>query len=470
MRAAWTLARKDLLLTLRQPADWFFIVVFPIGFAIFFSTIFGGLSDPSPTLALVVSDEDRSEASRQLLERIEARDGVTVERVESATRGQRLVRQGGATAYVRIPAGFGARLGEAGIGNLAGLVGDGGSVPGLQGFASGPEVSLVIDPQRAALGGWLEGILQQEVGRLIGERLEDPALWLERVRSGRRALDAATTLGVTPGGLERGEARQIATGLRAVESWLSREVDATDAPTDTDTGTDPPAPTPASNNPEGSLFSQPVTIDVQPVGPSEPGEQRNIYDVTVPQGLLWAMLGCVATFGVSLVAERRQGTLMRLRTLPIPSVTILASKAFACFLAILMTTGLLIGLAHLAFDFQVAAPLKLLVALIGSGIGFTGLMMLLAVVSKSETAASGIGWAVLLVMAMLGGAMVPVFIMPDWAQTASGVSPVSWSISALEGASWRRYDWGDLLAPVGLLSLFGLVSFAIGSLVLHRRR
>ena len=66
-------------------------------------------------------------------------------------------------------------------------------------------------------------------------------------------------------------------------------------------------------------------------------------------------------------------------------------------------------------------------------------MMLISTLGRTEQSASGAGWAILLVMAMLGGGMVPLFVMPAWMATASNVSPVKWAILALEGALWRGF-------------------------------
>jgi ABC-2 type transport system permease protein len=44
--------------------------------------------------------------------------------------------------------------------------------------------------------------------------------------------------------------------------------------------------------------------------------------------------------------------------------------------------------------------------------------------------------AMLMVMAMLGVGMLPLIFMPSWLRPFSHISPVKWSILALEGAVW----------------------------------
>ena len=89
--------------------------------------------------------------------------------------------------------------------------------------------------------------------------------------------------------------------------------------------------------------------------------------------------------------------------------------------------------------------------------------MLLSVLGKTEQAASGIGWAVLLVFAMIGGGMLPLFFMPEWLKSFSSISPIKWGILALEGAIWRDFSFKELLQPYIVLASFGLISFFIGA-------
>jgi ABC-2 type transport system permease protein len=86
----------------------------------------------------------------------------------------------------------------------------------------------------------------------------------------------------------------------------------------------------------------------------------------------------------------------------------------------------------------------------------------LSVLGKTEQSAGGIGWAVLLVMAMLGGGMVPLFIMPSWMEAVSNVSPVKWAILGMEGAVWRGFSLNEMLLPCGILVGVGVVCFAVG--------
>ncbi len=89
-------------------------------------------------------------------------------------------------------------------------------------------------------------------------------------------------------------------------------------------------------------------------------------------------------------------------------------------------------------------------------------MMLFSVLGKTEQSAGAIGWIALMLMAMLGGGMLPLFMMPSWLLKVSHISPVKWSILAMEGAIWRNFSPGEMVLPCLILLTFGALSFVLG--------
>ena len=56
----------------------------------------------------------------------------------------------------------------------------------------------------------------------------------------------------------------------------------------------------------------------------EGASPRSAFEVTFPQAMVWALVGACATFAITLVRERKEGTLLRLRIAPHPIGVILA--------------------------------------------------------------------------------------------------------------------------------------------------
>jgi ABC-2 type transport system permease protein len=218
---------------------------------------------------------------------------------------------------------------------------------------------------------------------------------------------------------------------------------------------------------EGAFEWQPFTIEKADIIRQRSGPQ-NAYAVSFPQGAVWALIGCTTAFALSIVIERARGTMGRLRLAPISYAHILAGKALACFITLLAVLSLLLLVARFAFEVIPSSLPLLVAAVLCSGVCFVGLMMLLAVMGRTEAAAGGIGWAVMLAFAMIGGGMVPLFIMPGWMQQASVVSPVRWAVLALEGAIWRDFTPAEMLTPCLVMLGIGAVAFAIGASLFKR--
>ena len=222
----------------------------------------------------------------------------------------------------------------------------------------------------------------------------------------------------------------------------------------------------------GGKSWDPVTISaVEVTAHREPSGRvmpASAWEVTFPSSILWGLLACAATFAVSLVTERQAGTLFRLRVAPVTRTQVLAGKGLACFATCTAVATLLLAVADVFLGVRVQSPVGLAVAVGSTAACFVGIMMLLSVVARTEQAASGIGWGVLTVMAMLGGGMFPLFLMPPWMLTLSHVSPVKWGIVSIEGAIWRGFSPAEMAVPCAVLLGVGAACFAAGAALLAR--
>jgi ABC-2 type transport system permease protein len=207
---------------------------------------------------------------------------------------------------------------------------------------------------------------------------------------------------------------------------------------------------------------KPVAIEKRALSTERRGP-ANAFEVTFPQGMLWGVISCALGFAVSLVSERTRGTLMRLQTAPVSRAHVLAGKAVACLGAIAAVLGLLLALGWAFFGVRPGSWALLAVAGGSLAACFVGIMMVVAVLGKTEQSAGGLGWAIMMPLTLLGGGMVPLFAMPRWMQAAGSVSPVKWGILALEGAIWRGFGPAEMLLPCGVLLAVGTVGFLLGA-------
>lgn len=428
MGTLFAIAGKDLRLLLRDRAGLFFTFGFPFLYALFFGAIFSPDGDEANRrIPLRLVDLDGSPAAAAFLDSLAARPGLDARR-DSLAGAESAVRRGRATAALILQPGFGRKSERLFSGDP-------------------PEVELLCDPARRAEAGLLQGLLMEQGFRRLETRFQQPGRLLPEVRAWRDSLAPHAALDPSLGPLTRwtGELERFLIHHARVDS-LAAAAPVTQAD-----------PTRTGGLPAGF---EPLRVRTRELAAQRVGPQ-SYFEISFPQGLIWGLISVAASFGLSLVVERKEGTLRRLRAAPLRRRQILGGKALACGLAVL---GLMVAMLIFGLFFGVRAerPELLLAVLPATALAFTGLMLLVSVLGKTERAAAGIGWSLLMLLAMIGGGMVPLFYMPEWMRVLGHASPVKWAILAFEGALWRGFGWAELLPICGILTAFGAGCALIG--------
>lgn len=428
MHAILAMVRKDLTLLFRDRMSAFFTLVFPMVMAVFFGTIFSGGARPSEGIRIAVVDEDSTAASIVFAESLAASPDFRVTRMTraEATEAVKLGRQ---TAFLVMPPGFGASQQRLFHGEP-------------------PRLEIGIDPSRRAESAMLEGLLSARMARRMQTAMSDTASMRALLHRSR------ADLGDDPG-LPAGERASIERFLVELETFLATPAARGLAPGAARTAGD------SGRGGSGGPSFEPVRFRKSEVARQRTGP-RNAYEVSFPQGTIWGVLSCAFGFALGLVVERRRGTLIRIQVSPLRRHTVLLGKALGCFAGIVGICTILFGLGMTVFGVRPASPALLAMAVLCVAFGFVGIMMLISTLGKTESSVSGLGQALTMFMAMTGGGMVPLFVMPGWLQSLSVVSPVRWAILAFEGALWRGFTFEQMLLPCGILLAVGVAAFAIG--------
>jgi ABC-2 type transport system permease protein len=438
MRQIIALAWKDIRLLFSDRLTAFFVVIFPLLMGLFFGLMlnFGG-SGRTTKMKVAVVDLDDTKYSRLLVESLQANKNISVEIESDVAAARQSVQRGTRVAMLVIPSDFG---------RSAGLF-----------WEQQPAIGLGVDPSRSAEGAMLEGFLMEAVGGLFGKRMSNPKeligsaeQWTKQIRDSQSLSDTR---------------RQ---SLLELSDDFSRFIDKLDQIQASD---DPSSAASATNdNPDQTAFAlqlarvEKLDVTRQVDSSSKEGliqKLRSRWDISFPQAMLWGVLGCVAGFATSVAQEREIGTLVRLQVAPIGRLQLLSGKALACFLTTLSVMSLLTCVGYY-LGMRPNSFAKLLVAAVCVATCFVGIMMTLSTLGKSVQSVSGIGWASNMIMAMIGGCMIPVMFMPDFIAKLSIFSPVRWAIVGLEGAIWRTYTWTELIQVCGVLVSIGVVGLLIG--------
>ena len=107
MAAVLAIALKDLKLLFRVRAAFFFTMIWPLLVAVMFGSLFGGGNRGPARLAIAITDEDQTTASKAFVDGLAAREGFDALRTTD-TEARDLVRRGRRIAAVLVPKGFGA--------------------------------------------------------------------------------------------------------------------------------------------------------------------------------------------------------------------------------------------------------------------------------------------------------------------------------------------------------------------------
>jgi ABC-2 type transport system permease protein len=419
MPTIFAIAIKDLRLLWRDKAGLFWVIGFPLAMALFFGSIFSGDGGAQGAMRIGVVDSDSTEYSRGLIADLKKSDALSVRSLPRDSARQ-MVRQGKLVAYVEIKKGLGASNGFASSSDSGGL-------------------EIGIDPARKAEAGYLEGLISQAYFRRMQEQFADPSKLQAKIPEWSASVGKDTAMPV--------KQRE---GMTQMFSALNQFLGSVDT-----------SKIGAKNIMTGPPIKK-VDVTNNQISP------HTAYEITFPAAILWALIGCCASFAVSIVSERTKGTFLRLRLAPISRTQILAGKGLACFTASVLVSVLLLAIASAIFNVRITNPIGLAVALCAGAFCFVGLMMLISVLGRTEQAVGGAGWAILLIMSMTGGGMIPLFVMPGWMQTVSNFSAVKWGILAIEGAIWRQFTFSEMLFPVTVLMVVGLVAFSVGATILSR--
>ncbi|HMP78889.1 MAG TPA: ABC transporter permease [Pirellulaceae bacterium] len=429
-----TLALKDLKLILRDKLGAFFILGFPVLMGVFFGLVMGGSpGSGGGTMKVAIVDQDQSPWSEKLIDELRKNPHIDIE-FDELPAARNSVPLGRRVAVVVIPPDFG---------QSAGIL-----------WEPQPEIQVGLDPSRGAESAMLEGYLMQASGALIADRFRQPTQFVPHIERIREDLQA---------GIPDSAALQL------LDEFLGQVTEMIDSADRWQQADEAAGDNQAFDMQFANIKRHDISQDEDPASPrAQLKKLRSRWDISFPQGMMWGILGCVAGFAGSIAREDARGTLVRLRAAPLTKWEILLGKALACLLACCLVIGLLttIGtfLGMRGDDYG-----KLFVAALAVSLAFVGIMMTMSVLGRTEESVNGSGWAINMVMAMLGGGMIPAMFMPGFLQALSGFSPVFWAIRLIEGAIWRQFTWSEMLVPIGILLAVGGAGVVVGTSILMRR-
>lgn len=204
--------------------------------------------------------------------------------------------------------------------------------------------------------------------------------------------------------------------------------------------------------------------------------RANASQLSVPAWLIFGMFFVALPMAGGFQREQQSGALLRFRALDLNLGTLALSKLLPYFainlvqFALLLAIGVhglpLLGLQGLALP---GSPTGYVLLAISLSLATCGLGLLLAALARSAEQALLLGGGINIILAALGGIMVPKSVMPAAMGQLAEVSPMSWALDAFLTLLVGQGSLADI-APYCFRLLLMAALLGGGGWLLFRRR
>jgi ABC-2 type transport system permease protein len=444
VNALMAVIQKELLVLLRDKAGLLVLFVMPAVLVVVITLVQEnalktiGESDTR----ILLLDEDGEALGRQISDTLEAADGVVVVRtldgrVPSRDDALHLVAQGAFQLCLIIPANMTDQVhARARQAALESITGNTEATPGNAGLdAFHPTIAIYFDP--AVLGGFRSAV--RNMLALVVFRLE--------VAERMKAL-----ADVLPAHMDQ----TLAEALKPAADFLP-EMPRTDLRLQW--SGDALVKIESQDALAGNHMALPTSV------------QQN-----VPAWTLFGIFFIVLPMAGAFIQERINGTYLRLLTMPVNYLTLMAGRIIA-YMGVCLAQCTLIGCIGIwilplwgAPPLEMGFDLVALAAMTASAIlAATGYGILLGTVVKSFEQAAMFGPISIVIAAALGGIMVPVYAMPAFMQKMSIASPLAWGLNGALDVFVRGGGVADVLPEAAALIAFFAACLLTALYWRHRR-
>jgi ABC-2 type transport system permease protein len=224
---------------------------------------------------------------------------------------------------------------------------------------------------------------------------------------------------------------------------------------------------------ENELLSNRQKITEIPVSRNDSRKEPTVSQHNVPAWTIFAMFFVVVSLGSGIVRDKRSGSFIRLKTMPTSYVVAILSRQITYLGVTMIQTVVIFAIGVWVFPL-VGLPrldlpddwLALVVISLLCGWCAVSYAICVGVFADTEEQANGFGVISIVILAAIGGLMIPDFILSGPFHTATKFSPLHWCLDAyyslfLEGGKLKDV-WSNVLSLV--LIIAGLQGIALWGL------
>lgn len=207
---------------------------------------------------------------------------------------------------------------------------------------------------------------------------------------------------------------------------------------------------------ERSGVLAPIEVDVSTVGEPIFDGALGQFDLGASSQLILFMFLTGLTGSAALIQSRQLGVSRRMLSTPTAARTIIVGEALGRFGVVAVQGLYILFVTLIVFGVNWGDPLGAAAVMTLFGLGAAGAAMLMGSVFRNDQQAGGVGVMLGLGLAALGGAMVPVEVMPAGMQQVAKATPHAWALDAFAVLVRQQGSIVDIVPQLGVLSLFAL--------------
>lgn len=202
----------------------------------------------------------------------------------------------------------------------------------------------------------------------------------------------------------------------------------------------------------------------------EPADVSSSFSIISYFAPAMAMLFLFFTIGSgarSVITERREGTLARVRAAPISDASVLIGKTLGVFVLGVLSLATVWAVTALGFGVDWGDPLGVAAVLLGVVVAISGISLFVSGIARTENQADALTTIVALALAVLGGSFF--FGATGAVSTLKRFTPNGQALNALTELSAGEAGLADVVPTVLLLLAIGLATGAVGVATLRKK-
>jgi len=220
---------------------------------------------------------------------------------------------------------------------------------------------------------------------------------------------------------------------------------------------------------EGEMLNNKAVINDLPVSVNGSLKPPNAAQHNVPSWTIFAMFFVIMSLGGSIVREKTSGSFIRLKTLPTNYLVGMLSKQITYVGVTIIQAIVIFSIGIWLFPLINLPGLNLpqdvfglFVVTVLSGWCAVSYAIMVGVFAETHQQSNGFGAISIVILAAIGGLMVPTFTMDTSLKAIANVSPMHWCLQAYYGLFLENGKLGNvigyLIPLVGITLGFQLIA------------